>query len=89
MSDRLDIHINTTEIKGSDIVYDLETQEFAINLQSDLIDPADIALLTPRLSHLNKPFSVDANLSGKLPQADVTVLIVKYGKAQKSILQVK
>ena len=83
MSDRLDIHINTTEIKGSDIAYDLETQEFAIKLQSDLIDPADIALFTPRLFHLNKPFSVDANLSGKLPQADVTVLIVKYGESTK------
>ncbi|NLA27960.1 MAG: hypothetical protein GX878_11260, partial [Firmicutes bacterium] len=33
--------------------------------------------------HLNKPFSVDANLSGKLPQADVTVLIVKYGESTK------
>ena len=83
MSDRLDININTTEIKGSDIVYDLDTKEFAINLQSDKIDPADIALFSPKLSHLNKPLSVEAVLKGQLPQADVSTFIVEYGQSTK------
>ena len=83
ISDKLDIHINETKIKGSDIVYDLETQEFAVDLKSKNIDPADIALFSSRLAHLNKPISIDADLKGKLPQADISSLIVEYGKSTK------
>ncbi len=83
MSDRFDIQINTTQIKGSDIVYDLKTQEFAIDVKSNNINPADIAIFSPRLSHLNKPLSIDADLKGKLPQADVSSLMVEYGNSTK------
>lgn len=83
MSEKLDIHLNTTKINALDIVYDLETQEFALDLKSENIDPADIAIFSPRFAHLNKPLSVDADLKGKLPQADVTALVVEYGKSTK------
>ena len=88
-SDKLDISFNSSTLKASDIVYDLETREFSINAQSKQIDPADIALFSPRLAHLNKPFSLDADLKGKLPQADINNLLVKYGNDTKIDLKGK
>ena len=82
-SDHLDVTLNTSELKASDIVYDLETQEFSITAESKHLDPADIAIFTPRLKHLNKPLSLVADLNGKLPQADVKNLIIEYGNETK------
>lgn len=81
--DKLALKINTTEIDAEDIVYHLETQEFAIDVKSDNIAPADIAMFSPRFSHLNKPLTLDANLKGQLPQVDVMGLIVEYGTSTK------
>ena len=82
-ADKIDIHINTTDIKAADIVYDLGTQEFGIDVNSDKIDPADIAIFSSRFSHLNKPFVLDAHLKGKLPQIDVSSLLLEYGTSTK------
>lgn len=83
MSDRLDVRVNTSVLKASDIMFDLETQEFAIDAKSSNLNPADIAIFTPRLAHLNKTIIFDAALKGKLPQADVSNLIVEYGNTTK------
>lgn len=83
MSDKFDIHLNTTKIKASDIVFDLETKEFAVDMKSNDINPNDIAIFSPRIAHLNKPISINAELNGKLPQVDVSSLIVEYGKSTK------
>ncbi len=76
---RLAIKLNDTEIDANDIVYHLETQEFAIDVQSNNIDPADIAIFSSRFAHIDKPLTLDANLSGQLPQVDVAALILEYG----------
>ena len=83
MVSKLDININTTKIEAADIVYDLKSQEFAIDVNSKKIDPADIAIFSSRFSHLNKPIRLDAKLSGKLPQVDVSTLLVEYGTSTK------
>ncbi|HTN68275.1 MAG TPA: hypothetical protein VLZ33_02305 [Dysgonamonadaceae bacterium] len=83
MSKRLDVGVNSTQIKAADIVFDLETQEFAIDAKSNNVDPKDIAIFTPRFAHLNKPFSFKADLKGQLPQADISELIVQYGNETK------
>lgn len=82
-ADKIDIHINTTEIKAADIVYHFKTQEFAIDVESDNIDPADIAMFSPRFAHLKKTLKLDANLKGLLPQVDIAALIVEYGTSTK------
>ncbi len=82
-ADKLAIKLNTTEIDAADIVYHLKTQEFAIDVKSDNIDPADIALFSSQFAHLNKPLTLDANLQGELPQVDVSTLIVEYGTSTK------
>ncbi|MDD2475419.1 MAG: hypothetical protein PHI32_05865 [Dysgonamonadaceae bacterium] len=83
MSNKLKVNLNSSQIKASDIVYDLETKEFAINAKSEDMNPADIAIFSPRFSHLNKPFSIDADLKGKLPQVDINTLLVEYGTTTK------
>lgn len=88
-SDKLDVSVNSSKLKATDIVYDLKTQEFSINAKSKQIDPADIAIFSPRFAHLNKPFSLDANLKGKLPQIDVNTLLVEYGNETKINLKGK
>ncbi len=80
---KLAIKINTTEIDAADIVYHLETQEFAIEVKSNNIAPADIAMFSPQFSHLNKPLVLDARLKGQLPQVDVLGLLVEYGTTTK------
>ncbi len=81
--DKLSLKLNTTEIKAADIVYCLKTQEFAIDVKSDNINPADIAMFSPQFAHLNKSLKLDANLNGHLPQADITKFIVEYGTSTK------
>ncbi|MGV8964246.1 MAG: hypothetical protein ACOH2V_12830 [Candidatus Saccharimonadaceae bacterium] len=83
MSDRLDVKINTSELNASDIMFDLNTREFAIDAKSKNLNPADIAIFTPRLAHLNKIITFDADLKGQLPQADISTLIVEYGNTTK------
>ena len=82
-ANKLDIRVNDTEIDASDIVYCINTQKFAIDLKSNNIDPADVALFVPRFAHLNKAFTIDANFEGELPQADIAKLIVEYGTSTK------
>ena len=80
---KLAIKLNTTEIDAADVVYCINTQEFAIDMKSNNIDPADIALFSPQFAHLNKTLKIDANLKGQLPQADISSLIVEYGTTTK------
>lgn len=82
-ADKIAVKLNTTEIDAADIVYHLETQEFAIDVKSDNIDPAIIALFSSRFAHLNKPLFLDANLKGQLPQVDVSNLILEYGTSTR------
>ena len=78
-ADKLSIKLNTTEIDAADIVFCLKTQEFAIEVMSDNINPADIAMFSPQFVHLNKPLKLDANLKGHLPQADISEFVLEYG----------
>ena len=78
-ADKLSIKINTTEIDAADIVYSFKTQEFAIDVKSDSINPADIAMFSPQFAPLKKNLKIDANLKGLLPQVDISELIVEYG----------
>lgn len=83
MADKLDIKLNTTEIDASDIVFHLKTHEFAINVKSNNIASSDIAMFTPRFAHLEKPFVLDANFKGELPQVDILSLLVEYGSSTR------
>ena len=82
-ADKIAIKINTTEIDAADIVYHFKTQEFALDVKSDNINPADIALFSSQIAHLNKPIKLDANLKGQLPQVDISNLIVEYGTSTR------
>ena len=82
-ADKLSIKLNTTEIDAADVVYHLKTQEFAIDVKCDNIDPKDIALFSSRFAHLNKLLKLDAKLMGQLPQVDVPRLMVEYGTSTR------
>ena len=82
-TNKLDIKVNDTKIDATDIVYCINTQKFAVNLKSNNIDPADIALFSTGFEHLNKPIKINANLEGQLPQVDISELIVEYGTSTK------
>ncbi|NLZ94579.1 MAG: hypothetical protein GX921_01990, partial [Bacteroidales bacterium] len=82
-ANKLDIKVNDTEIDAADIVYCINTQKFAINLKSNNIDPADIALFSTGFEHLDKPIKINGNFEGELPQADISELIVEYGTSTK------
>ena len=81
--DKLAIKINTSEIDAANIVFSLKTQEFAIDVKSDSIAPADIAMFSPQFAHFNKPLKLNANLKGQLPQVDISNLILEYGTSTK------
>ncbi len=82
-ANKIAVKLNTTEIDAADIVYHFKTQEFAIDVKSDKIDPADIAMFSSRFANLNKPLFLDANLKGQLPQVDVSNFILEYGSTTR------
>ncbi len=78
-SDRIALTLNNSHLDVSKAVYNTETKEFSLTAKSDLVDPKDAAIFSDRLTHLNKPFSFDADLTGKIPQAEIKNLTAKYG----------
>lgn len=79
-SDRLDLTLNNSGLKVTRAQYNTDTKEFSLNAKSDLIDTKDAAIFSPRLTHLKKPFSFQADLEGKLPYVDVRNLVADYGR---------
>ena len=78
-SDRIALTLNNSYLKVSKAVYDLDSKAFNLEAKSDLIDPKDAAVFSDKLTHLNKPFAFDADLEGKIPQAEIKNLTVSYG----------
>src|SRR5690554_6212506 len=78
-SDRVDLEVNQTEVAVRDAFYDRVTKEVGATVQSDRVDPADIALFSSRFDHLDKPISFDLNAEGTLPQATLNHINFQYG----------
>ena len=78
-SDRVDLEVNQTEVAVRDAFYDRATKEVGATVQSDRVDPADIALFSSRFDHLDKPISFDLNAEGTLPQATLNHINFQYG----------
>ncbi|MDO5522458.1 MAG: hypothetical protein Q4G48_00245 [Bacteroidia bacterium] len=78
-SDRIDLTLNNSHLHVSKAVYDTDSKEFNLTAKSDLIDPADAAIFSDRLTHLKKPFAFDADLAGKIPEAEIKNLTARYG----------
>lgn len=78
-SDRIALELNNSHLKVSKAAYDLDSKAFSLTAKSDLIDPKDAAIFSDKLAHLKKPFAFDADLEGKIPQAEIKNLTVRYG----------
>lgn len=79
-SDEIKIIVNNSKIQIADAAYDTKTKEFNAKLKSELIDPKDVAVFTPRLAHLTKPFTLETEADGQLPHINVKKLITTYGE---------
>lgn len=78
-SDRVVLTLNNSHLDVSKAVYDLDSKEFSLTAKSDMIDPKDAAIFSDKLTHLSKPFAFDAELVGKIPEAEIKKLTAKYG----------
>lgn len=78
-SDKLLLTLNNSSLDVTRASYDTETKEFSLTAKSDKIDPKDAAIFSNQLTHLNKPFSFEADLVGKIPQAEIKNLTARYG----------
>ena len=78
-SDRIAIVLNNSDLEISDADYDTKTKKFAGKLKSKSIDPQDIALFVPQLSHLTKLITLETEAEGELPYINVKKLITTYG----------
>lgn len=82
-SDKLTVSLNRSEIEVAKARYDRTSKEFLLRVGSDMIDPGDISIFTPRFSHLHKPLSFAVEAEGTLPLAEVQNLTLKYGDDTK------
>lgn len=82
-SDRLTLTLNESELKVSNAEYNTSTKEFALNAKSEIIKPKDAAIFSDRLTHLNKPFAFEADLTGKLPYVEIRNLDAQYGSGTR------
>lgn len=78
-SDRLSLTLNNSHLDVSKAVYDIDSKAFNLTAKSDWIDPKDAAVFSDKLTHLSKPFAFDADLEGKIPQAEIKNLTARYG----------
>lgn len=82
-SDKLIVSLNHSEIKVTEARFDRETKAFYLQVGSELVDPHDISIFTPRFDHLNKTVSFEAEVEGKLPQAILQQFEFQYGSDTK------
>lgn len=78
-SNRVLLSLNNSGLEVSDAAYDLESKAFNLTVKSDQIDPKDAAIFYDKLTHLDKPILFNADLAGKLPQAEIRNLTFRYG----------
>ena len=78
-SDRIAIVLNNSDLEISDVDYDTQTKKIAGKLKSKSIDPQDIALFVPQLSHLTKLITLETEAEGELPYIHVKKLVTTYG----------
>ncbi len=78
-TDGVTVALNASRLQVKDAAYDLQSKEFSVSAESNLIDPRDIHLFVPRFSHLDKPLSFEINAEGELPRAEVKELDFRYG----------
>ncbi|MDO5665868.1 MAG: hypothetical protein Q4G63_11520 [Bacteroidia bacterium] len=78
-SNKVSLTLNNSHLNVSKAVYDLDSKEFSLTAKSDMIEPKDAAIFYDGLSHLNKPFSFDADLEGTIPKAEIKKLSARYG----------
>lgn len=78
-SDRISLTLNNSDLWVTGAQYDTYSKEFMLTAKSETIDPADAAIFSRRFAHLQKPFSFDVDLEGKLPQVVITRINATYG----------
>ena len=82
-SRRLQLELNHTNLQLRDASYHLGTQEFALKLSSDQIDPKDVGIFYEPLNGLDKMLKLNIEADGKLPEANLTKLELEYGSDTK------
>ena len=74
---KLDFNNSVVEIDRA--AYDIDSKEYNAHLESGGIDPADVSIFAPMLSHLTEHFSLEADVKGQLPQVEVKKMELSYG----------
>lgn len=82
-SRRLNLELNQTDLQLRDASYHLGTQEFALRLVSDQVDPKDIGIFYAPLNDLSKMLSFNLEAEGNLPEASLTRFEFDYGNDTK------
>lgn len=78
-SNRVDLKLNNSRLKVTKAEYDTYSKAFSLTAKSTMIDPKDAAIFSDRLTHLNKQFAFEADLTGKLPAVEIKNLTAQYG----------
>lgn len=78
-SNRVFVSVNNTDLLISNARFDTDSKLFSVEVKSETIDPKDATIFVPGFAHLDKPFSLQANLEGQLPEVVVKSLTALYG----------
>jgi hypothetical protein len=60
--------------------YNMDDESFILTTQQGNISPTDLTAFMPELKNLRNNFTLDANVSGKLPRVDLENIELKYGE---------
>lgn len=86
-TEKFNLAFNQSSLHVKKASYDTRSKEFEALMSSEQIDPADISIFAGMLSHLDKPISLDADLRGKIPQAEIRSFSMKYGNDTRLTLK--
>ena len=71
--------LNETSIQIDEAIFDTKSKEFTVSLQSEYLDPKDVAKFYSPLNKLDKILSFDIDADGQLPMVNLKKLNLRYG----------
>lgn len=79
-SSGLNLSLNQSEINVRNALYDLETKEFSVTVNSNRLEPRDIGIFYEPLNNLDKLVTFDIEAEGQIPNAILSKLEFQYGE---------
>ena len=80
-TNEFNLAFNNSALRVYDASFDTASKEFAATVKSDNVDPADVSIFAPMLSHLDKPLNLETSVNGNIPLIGINNLTLNYGNS--------